>query len=170
MTERWKPIVGWSNYKISSSGRVWSISSGRLLIPVLNARGYLCVCLSNLGMQKTIWIHKLVLNAFIGIKSSGQQARHLDGDKLNNCFENLCWGSAKENYNDQVTHGVSIHAHQKGQDNHASKLTDIDVEQIRYLHLRGLQQKDIALKFGVSRACICLIISGQHWPHLAAVR
>ena len=33
--------------------------------------------------------------------------RHLDGDKLNNAAENLCWGTRSENNLDAVAHGTN---------------------------------------------------------------
>lgn len=57
--------------------------------------------------------------------------------------------------------------HMRGETNGAAKLTEDDVRQIRSEQKRGVLQKELAERFGVSRAAICLIINRKHWPHIA---
>jgi len=47
-----------------------------------------------------------MLAAFHGEKPDGYEARHLDGDKLNNHPSNLAWGTHSENECDKMKHGT----------------------------------------------------------------
>jgi hypothetical protein len=50
-----------------------------------------------------------------------------------------------------------------GEENGASKLTEVDVRSIRRLLAKGLTQKEIAGRFGVSQSAISLIKLGHKW-------
>lgn len=118
--EEWRPVVGWEDaYEVSSFGRVRSISrivmakdgrciplQGRPVTPVVIPKGYLQVRLWRDNRPHPIYVHKLVLNAFVGIRPENLQARHLDGDPSNNRLDNLAWGTGSENTNDRVFHGT----------------------------------------------------------------
>lgn len=51
-------------------------------------------------------VHQLILEAFVGQRPDGRECRHLDGNPLNNCASNLCWGTHKENQQDRAVHGT----------------------------------------------------------------
>jgi hypothetical protein len=52
---------------------------------------------------------------------------------------------------------------QYGEKNHAAKLTQLQVEQIRIMLSDGLKQKDIASRFGVAEGTISKIHTGVRW-------
>ena len=106
--EIWKPIPGYTNYKVSNLGRVKSIYrascknqffEGRILTPIRNNGGYLKVNLSKDGVRKEGKIHRLVLSAFVGECPEGMVVNHIDEDKTNNCLSNLEYVTPKENSN-----------------------------------------------------------------------
>lgn len=108
--ERWLPIEGYPNYEVSDLGRIWSRprpgSKGGILKPYFNKRtGYLSVTLTLDGVQKDFRVNRLVCRAFHGPCPKGQDARHWDGDPLNNTAANLLWGTRKENMDDMRRHG-----------------------------------------------------------------
>src|SRR5882762_11974327 len=111
MIEQWRVHPYWFNYEISDHGRVRRLTAqsgtkvGRIRKPVL-IKKYLALTLKRNGEQRTRHIHLLVLEAFIGFCPKGKQARHLDGDNLNNKLSNLRWGTPKENGEDRVRHGT----------------------------------------------------------------
>ena len=95
--ETWKGIEGFGNYRVSNTGRVKSIKSGRILKASPDTKGYLMVWLYNEGVRKTIKVHRLVARAFVKGYFEGAHVDHLDGDKLNNSAINLEWVTNREN-------------------------------------------------------------------------
>lgn len=85
VTEEWKIIKDYPNYKVSSKGRVINSKFDRMLKQSFTGNGYLKVRLfnNNIGVTKTV--HKLVTSAFIGEGVTN----HLDYDKSNNDLSNL---------------------------------------------------------------------------------
>src|SRR5262249_4354731 len=67
--------------------------------------GYLCVFFR--GEQ---YVHRLVLEAFVGPCPPGMEARHVNGIKTDNRLVNLQWGTHRQNMRDKATHkmGTSI--------------------------------------------------------------
>jgi hypothetical protein len=104
-------VVGASRYCVGSDGTVWK----HLGLIWKEVQGVVGKCDRYIG-YKLVWItfddrkrrktrvHVAVATAFHGTCPEGQQARHLDGDPLNNCCDNLKWGTPKENSEDQVRH------------------------------------------------------------------
>lgn len=68
----------------------------------LSGKTHLCV---PLGWGNVWFVHRLVLETFVGPMPQGLQVRHLDGDPKNNHLVNLAYGSAKENAADRDRHG-----------------------------------------------------------------
>jgi hypothetical protein len=56
----------------------------------------------------------MVLETFVGEPTPNQQVRHLNGDKRNNCLDNLAWGTAKENAADRESHGNTARGTRNG--------------------------------------------------------
>jgi hypothetical protein len=57
--------------------------------------------------DRTLSVHRLVATAFHGVPADPtHEVRHLDGDSLNNCWDNLRWGTKSENMRDRVQHGT----------------------------------------------------------------
>ena len=102
--ENWRPIKGYEGfYDISSFGRVKSIerkvSNGhglvllheRFLKPNILAKGYFQVTLYNGKTRKSFQVHRLVAEAFIPNENNYPQINHKNGNKQDNCVENLEW-------------------------------------------------------------------------------
>ncbi len=86
----WKPIPG-THYSASESGDIFNTSTGRILKPVERGNGYAVVVLHD----RQEYVHRVVLYAFTGIV--GDEANHLNRDKLDNRLCNLEWVTRKEN-------------------------------------------------------------------------
>lgn len=105
-------VPGFPGYKVGSDGTAWSclvpgrwgrMGQWKKLIARKAGAGYLAVSLSGKSRR---YIHRLVLQAFVGPCPDGSECRHLDGNPRNNRLENLCWGTRKENTADSVRHGT----------------------------------------------------------------
>lgn len=65
------------------------------------------------GKGRALRLHREILSASVGPCPSGQECRHLNGDRLDNRAKNLVWGTHAENMADAVRHGT-ISRHGKG--------------------------------------------------------
>lgn len=111
--ENWNPIKGFEGlYEISDQGRIKSLRRDRLMHPgVVNEIGHLQARLSQRGgAVRYAYVHRLVLESFVGPCPDGMQCRHLNGNAADNRLENLRWGTASEDNHDRVRHGTHQHA------------------------------------------------------------
>lgn len=96
--ERWVP--GYEGfYSVTSTGEVWSYKKPGtpiLLNPVKGSSGYIQVGLRN-GSQATKKVHSLVAAAFLGERPHGCEVCHNDGNKMNNCVDNLHYDTKANN-------------------------------------------------------------------------
>lgn len=99
MEEIWKVIDGYKNYEISNLGRVKNITTKNILKSA-SKNGY---CYNNLQdenkKEKAFRVHRLVATTFItnDDPKNKTQVNHINGDKTNNCVNNLEWISASDN-------------------------------------------------------------------------
>lgn len=117
--EIWRPIPGFEGcYEASDRGRVRSLDRevgsghgsrrfirGRMLKHGY-ANGYPLVVLSVDDVQTTMPIHRAVALTFLGGPFPGLQVCHNNGDRDNNCVENLRWDTPSGNNYDLVKHGT----------------------------------------------------------------
>lgn len=113
--EGWRPISEFvGQYEVSDEGRVRSLPrvtpdgknlKGRVLKECYHSSGYPVVGLSKDGVARNYYIHRLVLEAFVGKCPEGYIACHRDDDPTNNRLENLRWGSYSDNGVDAVNNG-----------------------------------------------------------------
>lgn len=172
--EEWRPVVGWAGfYDVSNLGRVRrrkqigrvGDKGGPLKLGTCY-KGYKTACLSDKlsGRRKIYFVHVLVCSAFWGEKPSPiHQVAHEDGSKTNNYFLNLRWKTAKENQADRVRHGTNL----IGELMPTSKLTEVDIVNIKELASLGFFQKDMAFLWGVCQPTISKILSGRRWSYLS---
>jgi len=64
--------------------------------------GYMYVAISTKGKMRSIPIHVLLMDAFVGIRLPNTQTRHLNGNPTNNQLENLAYGTIKQNSEDRT--------------------------------------------------------------------
>ncbi len=107
--EEWKTVEGFGGrYEVSNLGRVRSFANGRhgnrdefvVLKQTKIPGGYLKVNLyqtNGCGKQFCRTIHRLVADAFVSNPDSLPIVNHKDGNKANNCADNLEWVTASEN-------------------------------------------------------------------------
>lgn len=95
--EVWLPIKDFSDYEISSEGRVRHIRFNRLL-KVNNSGEYPIIGLNKHGKRYFKKIHRLVAEAFYDIERlDGMEVNHYDGHKHNSHISNLEWTTRSQN-------------------------------------------------------------------------
>lgn len=103
VAEIWRPVIGYEGlYEVSNLGRVKSIprngTPGGILTPnYKNQKHYAHVALTKNAKPKTTSVHRIVAQAFIPNPDNKPQVNHIDGDKKNNCADNLEWATQSEN-------------------------------------------------------------------------
>ena len=102
MNEIWKPIEGTNGkYEVSNTGKVRSLNYMRRgLISEIkpwNNGGYRRVNLVIEGKKTNFLVHRIVAEAFIPNPENKSEVNHIDGNKNNNCVENLEWSTRNEN-------------------------------------------------------------------------
>ena len=95
--EIWLSIKGFPNYNISSNGRVRNSTTGKILKPGHNPKGYNTISLYKNGTQHTKKVQRSVADAFYDGEHDDLEVNHIDGVKTNNFIGNLEWCTGKEN-------------------------------------------------------------------------
>ena len=178
MNEEWKPVVGFEDYyEVSNHGRVRSLDrvvktsrgqgyrtqKGKLITGRLVGK-YLQVVfrIRGLSIRRYDYIHRLVMQAFIGECPEGMEVRHLDGNAQNNNLDNLAYSTHKVNIGDKVEHGTLIN----GEKHYNATLTNDNVLDIRRLWSFDFSCKEIADYFGLTYHHCHKIISRRIWSHI----
>lgn len=132
MEEIWKDIENYENlYQISNFGRVKSLFriiktikgynitiKEKILKTVIDNTGYYAVSLWKNNKQSRLHIHRLVAKHFIINKNNKPFINHIDGNKLNNCVDNLEWCTPLEN---------NVHAYNIGLNPSRRKVNQYDL-------------------------------------------
>lgn len=163
MRDDWRPVAGWDGlYEVTSDGRVRGAkrqgTSGAELSPI-QTNGYHKVCLYRGRSRRSVWVHRLVLEAHAGPAPDGMIACHANGIRSDNRIENLRWDTPAENYNDARRHGTAA----IGAKNAQTKLGPTERKRIFEMRRGGVFQRDIAARFGVRQQTISAVL--QEFPH-----
>lgn len=103
-----KPIPGFSNYTISSSGKVYSKVRKQFVAVAYNHAGYQTVTITDdNGFRAPRKVHRLVYLAFIGPIKDGMVIDHIDDNKLNNYYMNLQQITPSENSRKSFVSGAN---------------------------------------------------------------
>lgn len=118
--EDWLPIQGFSNYLISNKGRVKILSHKALNSNIiikeeikkfsLKPSGYIEGELrDDDGKRHWVSMHRLVAQAFVLNPDPNNyfEVNHIDGNKSNNCFDNLEWTNRQKN----IQHSFNTNLH-----------------------------------------------------------
>ena len=95
-----KKIPGFSNdYRISPDGTIISFKYNkvRILKPISRSNGYVSVALMQGKKSKSMYVHRLVAITFLNNKENKGFVNHKNGNKTDNCVDNLEWVTHTEN-------------------------------------------------------------------------
>lgn len=167
VVEVWKDIAGYEGlYQVSNLGEVKSFQNKEPIIlkPMVSHKGYSRVELHKDGVGKMKSIHILVKSTFDPLTNNlgDVQVNHKDGDKKNNCIDNLEWCTASQNVKHAFETGLKVPV--KGERHGMCKLTDDEVRDIKTSYKRGdtvFGSYGLAKRYGVHPTTIQKIINGK---------
>lgn len=166
MTEEWKQIPGHPGYYASNTGRLKRVLGGveRIIHSHATTKYGHQQATLRIGNQRCWrYVHRLVLETFVGPCPDGMEACHGDGNPLNNRVENLRWDTRINNFADRDRHGNTPRGTRSGM----SKLNDDLVSRIRERYAAGIGATFLAEEFSVSRSLVYQIVSMKIWRHVA---
>lgn len=102
MEEIWKIIdATLGRYEVSNKGHVRK--DGKIC-RISSTRGYMQISIAFIFGRRTVAIHRLVMSYFSEVprNHSKLQINHKDGNKNNNCVENLEWCTPKQNQQHRI--------------------------------------------------------------------
>jgi hypothetical protein len=174
-------VVGFPGYRVGTDGSVWTCWRRRAfgqgkgtkfvlsdkwkqLKPELS-KGYWRVCLYRNGKSYRRRIHCLSLEAFVGPRPPKLMGCHNDGNRNNNCSDNLRWGTQASNLLDRIKHGT----HPVGETTPNGKLTGVKVRKIVARAAAGQSRQALASRFAVDVSAINKILRGTTWSHITGI-
>jgi len=175
--EEWKPVVGYeTEYAVSSLGRIKRLKestarrrypAGMILKPTKLKNGYMTFVFKGNGTKKRLYIHRVVMAAFIGEVPYKHEVNHINSIRDDNRLANL----------EYVTRsGNNLHAYRTnnrkahptyGQKHHCWKITDEQVVEIREAHSRGQSYASLARKYGCEWTSIRSIVQRKTHKYVA---
>jgi len=184
-------------YEVSNMGNIRrarpgiSTFVGRPVTPMASGAGYKQVQLSDGVSSKRMYVHAIVMTAFVGPREKGMVVNHKDLDKGNNRLDNLEYVTQKQN----CAHSFMAQGRKRGPrkpksppkgkqagDAHWSKRmperiargakmphSKITAEMVASARSRvalGETQSSIAKEYGICVAQMSRIIRGTRWAHV----
>lgn len=120
MNEQWRDVVEYEGfYQVSNLGRVRSVDrvvrhprggatrrKGKILSPFPSSKyGHVAVKLCKKGVETSVQVHRIVLEAWIGPCPDGCECCHENGIASDNAVSNLRWDTRVSNGRDMMMHG-----------------------------------------------------------------
>lgn len=162
-----KKIRGY-NYEVSDTGEVRNMKTERILKNYSYEKdSYLQVNLCKNGKVKNCYVHRLVLETFVGTCPEGMEACHNNGNAGDNRVKNLRWDTRKNNIKDSIDQGTRFI--QRGSKHSMSKLTEEQVREIRAKYIRynrDVNTYTLAKEYGVSNQEISNIVNNKRWKSI----
>lgn len=156
---------------VSKDGEVWT-DSGRCgkwkIFKQSNSHGYKVVSLHVNGKLNIFRVHRLVAAAFIPNPENKPYINHIDGNRANNCVDNLEWCTQKENmyhanhvlHARKVTVKSQIASSKRGISNR--KLTMEQAKEVRNSYFnKGFTVTELSRTYGVCRTQIRRLLDGK---------
>lgn len=167
MNETWQIIPNFPDYEASDNGRIrrytngTNTSAGHILRPNMSPKGYLNLKLYRERQRFYFSVHRLIAFTFLSdTYFENAQINHKDGNKANNCVENLEWCTAKEN----KQHSIKVLGHDhNGENSPNTLLTNEQVLEIHKLLMEGCSSTMIRQSFQISKSVVSRIRRRIAW-------
>lgn len=160
-------------FEIDENGCIWKTYDGRSAnkrsknikrAEFIDDRGYLVIFISINKKRYFCKAHRLVYAYFKNELVGEREINHIDGNKTNNNINNL----ELSNRSDNIKHAfkTGLIKLPKGSKNNFSKLTEIQVMEIRKLRNENTTVKELSKMFNISKTNIIDIINRKLWKHI----
>ena len=140
-------------YMVCRDGYVVNTETGHIIKPCKKKTGYFEVGLNYGGSVHYYTVHKLVAMYFVDKPDGAEEVNHIDGDKSNNCADNLEW----------VTHNENLkHAYETGlrkDDVSAKAVIATNIETGEEIEFSSIYKA--ARFFNISQGNICMCCKGM---------
>lgn len=163
-------------YEASDQGRVRSLDRtievngrwgtmqrklvGAVLAPLRHTGGYARVMLWKDGAAHQTYVHKVVMEAFVGRRPAGSQVAHANGNKQDNRLDNLRWATPAENQADRELHGTGRVGVKRRTRAVGRAMADV----IRTTHARtGLSITKLAKQLHLPRTTVADVVNKRTW-------
>jgi len=156
----WQPVSGYAGkYEVSKCGLVRK-ADGTLVGQWPNDQGYMIVRLANPRSQHRV--HRLVAAAFVANPDALDVVNHIDGNRSNNCADNLEWCTQRHNLDHAEKSGRLQRSYWRGKRSPNARLSDKTASAIRQAYASGHgSMAALAKKFGTSKRTVGRIINGE---------
>jgi len=184
--EEWKDIAEVKNiYQSSNLGRIKSLDrtmtskrgvkrfyKGKILVQIIDNKGYLVVGLSINTKHQSKLVSRLVAKAHIlnpdnlpEVNHCGLLSNGKEGNKLDNRAISLKWTTSSQNSQHSIDNGLQ--AVKKGEEHVFAKLTEAQVIEIRNIFATTIiSYTKLGQQYGVSAATIRDAILKKTWRHI----
>lgn len=112
MEEIWRDIPGREGrYQVSNLGnarRLRHVTEKGTHLQAMNCKAYIdTVGYYHFNMNGSVYVHRVVAIAFLPNLEGKREVNHKDGDKSNNCLDNLEWMTKFENAQHAKANGLN---------------------------------------------------------------
>lgn len=164
--ESWKQIPSYPDYAVSTRGRLKRLTAkrgtyvGRIIVSSgITPNGYPFIGLRKNGRRTSLYVHRLVSEAFHGICPKGKQVNHINGIKTDCRADNLQYVTPSEN--DRHAYSIGLKTPTR-----VCKLTPDEVRYIRSVPRTTGSGIFLAEDLHVSPSLISMIRRYTIWKHL----
>jgi hypothetical protein len=152
-------------YTVAKCGEVIS-PAGKTLKLCPNRNGYLGFSIRDANLERqTVPVHKVVSYLKFGKDSfkPGIHTRHLNGNHLDNSWDNIAIGTASENQMDKSP-DTRLKAARVAAAKRRS-LTEEEVEELRSLQKQGWTNKQLRERYGIAKSTVSYIVNGKTYNY-----
>ncbi len=160
--------------RVEENGNVWRLADRRNSVRyrpipitpagVKNSAGYFIIFTMVNWESYACLNHRLIWTYFKGSIPANKEINHKNGIKTDNRLENLEVVTHSENCLHALRIGLLIPT--RGEKTWSAKLTSNDIRNIRLCFENFETQREIALKFNISRRHVNRIINRKRWKHI----
>lgn len=168
--------LGFPGYRVGDDGSVWSWKcvSGtknkrwKQLNPWRVKGGYRVIRLTSADKNRVCWLlHRLVLEAFVGVCPEGMEGCHQDDNPDNNQLINLRWDTPQANCADRARAGRHQANTKRGDEHGMARLTSDVVQEIQKLYAtEQYSSRELGEMFGISKTNILDVVHERIWSHV----